>query len=138
MALATNGSTLIIGCRHGLTIRLRHEVPTSINTNCSAHLEALSTCDAFIIVPKLLILDQFTNKVYRWVERSSNQQKRLKCLLIVFDWAFSRSCARVDFILYANIIRWFPSGRYILVPSSYNLLVSIYASSCDRCVHGTI
>ena len=104
MALATNGSTLIIGCRLGLTIRLKHDMPTSTNTNCSAHQEALPTCDAFRIVPKLLILDQFTNKVYGWVERSSNQQKQLKCLLIVFDWAFSRSCVGVDFILYANNI----------------------------------
>ena len=51
--------------------------------------------------------------------------------------AFLRSCVGADFILYANSIGCFPSGRCMLVLSSYNLLVWKYASTCDRFVGGT-
>ena len=40
----------------------------------------------------------------------------------------------VETDLFASNIGWCPSERYLLVPSSYNLLVSIYASSCGWCV----
>jgi hypothetical protein len=96
VALATNGATLVIGCHHGLTSHLRYYVPALVNTHCtahqealvnthctahqealvnthcSAHQEALFACDEFKTIPKLLILDQFTIKVYEWVARSSN------------------------------------------------------------------
>ena len=51
VALATNGVVWMIGCHHGLTTRLRHDVPTLVNTRCIAHREALSIDNAFKEIP---------------------------------------------------------------------------------------
>jgi len=57
----------------------------NVNTHCVAHQEALVASDAFKVVWKLLILDDFGNKVYTWVGRSCIWQKELKSLMDLFD-----------------------------------------------------
>jgi hypothetical protein len=49
---------------------LQKKVPTLVYTHCVVHCEDLVTSDAFKVVPELLILDDFANKVYIWVGRS--------------------------------------------------------------------
>jgi hypothetical protein len=42
-----------------------------VNTHCVDHWEALTIIgDAFKAIPKLMILDDFANKVYSWGGRS--------------------------------------------------------------------
>jgi hypothetical protein len=48
--------------------------------------------------------------------------------------AFSRSSVGADFVLHANNFECFPRGECLLVPSSYNLSISTYTSSCGGCV----
>ncbi len=55
------------------------------NTHCVAHWEALTIGDAYKAISKLMIFNDFANKVYSWVGRSCNQRKELKSLMDSFD-----------------------------------------------------
>jgi hypothetical protein len=55
------------------------------NTHCVAHWEALTIRVAFKAISKLMILNDFANKVYSWVGRSCNWRKELKSLMDSFD-----------------------------------------------------
>jgi hypothetical protein len=48
------------------------------NTHCVAHWEALTIGDAFKAISKLMILNDFANKVYSWVGRSCNWLKGIE------------------------------------------------------------
>jgi hypothetical protein len=85
VAIAINGATFMIGCHQGLFTWLQEKVPTLVNTHCVAYHEALVTSDALKVIPELLILDDFANKVYIWVGRSCKLRKELKSLMDSFD-----------------------------------------------------
>ena len=80
---------------------------------------------------------------YEKVRRNSNRRKELKSLIFEFELqtigylatpfsllAFSRSSVGANFVSYASNIECFQRGGCLFVPSSYNIPVSIYMSSC--------
>jgi hypothetical protein len=53
----------MLGCHRKLMTHVRHDVHALVNIHCIAHQEALSACDGLQTIPKLLVLDQFANKL---------------------------------------------------------------------------
>jgi hypothetical protein len=76
------------------------------NTHCVAHWEALTIGDAFKAVRKLMILDDFANKVYSCVRRSCNWPKKLKSFMDSFDLLSLT-------ILQFHLVHWFFRGQVL-------------------------
>jgi hypothetical protein len=81
VALATNGALSMTGHCMGLVARMYAKVSNLKNVHCIVQHKGLVARDATTIVVEIQMLDFFTNKLYKWVDRITNQRNKRRLLL---------------------------------------------------------
>ncbi|MCO5596642.1 hypothetical protein L7F22_050710 [Adiantum nelumboides] len=69
-SLATDGCSVMIGCKSGLMARLKAEIPHLLSVHCLAHRENLAASQAISSFPELVYLDKLCRSIYAWLHAS--------------------------------------------------------------------
>lgn len=65
--MSTDGASIILGKKSGVTIRLREDVPTLVRVHCAAHRCALATSQASRAIPQLTNYSRTVEGIFHYI-----------------------------------------------------------------------
>ena len=85
--IATDGAGVMIGCRTGVTTRLKGKYPFIISIHCIAHRLALASGQAADAVPYVKQYQLYVNNIYRYFHYSTKHAAKLKAIQSILQLA---------------------------------------------------
>ncbi|CAI7779032.1 unnamed protein product [Closterium sp. NIES-54] len=82
--ISTDGANVMMGCKGGLTTRLRVRIPHLVSSHCIAHREALAAKTAAEKIPAFNVIDTVIRTVAEHLGRSGPWHQRFMGLQEVF------------------------------------------------------
>ena len=85
LGLATDGASVMVGRRNGVSTRLKENVPHLISIHCVAHRLALASVTAAECVPYISLYSSILKDIYNYLAHSSNRRAELEFWQSVYD-----------------------------------------------------
>lgn len=122
VGVATDGASVMVGCRSGVVTRLREVTCGLLATHCIAHRLALGAGSAADKVRYLVKFQDILNSIYKYFANSPKNMSRLETLQKVLEE--SESCTRFKQVFHT---RWLSfEGSVQAVVDNYSSLVSVF------------
>ncbi|CAI7923120.1 unnamed protein product [Closterium sp. NIES-53] len=105
--ISTDGANVMMGCKGGLTTRLRVRIPHLVSSHCIAHREALAAKTAAEKIPAFNVIDTVIRTVAEHLSRSGPWHQRFMGLQEVF----TSTSMELQGI---HAVRWLSRGDVVL------------------------
>ena len=85
--MATDGASVMVGVRAGVTTLMKKKNPFMLSTHCIAHRLALASGQAADSVPYIKKYQQYINTIYKYYHYSPKHWSKLKEMQIILQCA---------------------------------------------------